>query len=369
MISMKQDYEKLCFAVGPVMSEPAVLEVAAHNAPYFRTDEFSEIMLETERAVLELADAPENSSAVFLTGSGTSGMEAAVLNTLTAADKALIVNGGSFGQRFVDIFTVLGIPFEEIKLEAGKALTEKELAPFLEDDSFTAFTVNVGETSTGTLYDIELISEFCEKKGLFLIVDAVSAFLADRISVSRHGIGVLITGSQKALGVMPGVSLIILSPEGKDRVQSNNVASLYFDLKLYLKDGKRGQTPFTPAVSTLLQINRRVSDIIKAGGVDSELKRVAELARYFRNNISKYPFELFSEAPSDAVTALRVTGETSATEIFKILKNEYDIFICPNGGALAESVFRVGHIGALTKSDYDVLFAALDDMIAKGLLK
>lgn len=366
---MKKDYEKLSFAVGPVLSPPGVLEVASHNAPYFRTAEFSQKMLETEKMLLTLADAPVGSSALFLTGSGTAGLEAAVLNTLTENDKALVVNGGSFGKRFVEILTVLRIPFEEIAITPGDTLTEADLDKYRDDDSFTAFVVNIGETSTGTLYDIDLISEFCRKKGLFLIVDAVSSFLADPVSMKKSGIGVMITGSQKALAVMPGVSVIFLSPEGIKRTENNTVRAFYLDLKPYLKDGKRGQTPFTPAVSTLLQIRRRVTEIALAGGAETEVNRVASLARYFRSKTDKYPFELFSASPSNAVTALKVTGETSAKEIFETLKNKYDIFVCPNGGELADSVFRVGHIGEITEKDYDTLFAALDDMVKEGLLK
>lgn len=366
---MKPDHEKLSFAVGPVMSPPEVLEVAAQNAPYFRTAAFSEQMKETEAMMLDLTEAPAHSRVIFLTGSGTAGMEAAVLNTLTASDKALVVNGGSFGHRFVEIFETLGLPFEELSLPSGHGLTAADLAPYEQDGSLTAFVVNLDETSTGTLHDIEAIAAFCRRKGLFLIVDAVSAFLTDDVSLTRHGIGVMITGSQKALSAMPGIALVTLSPEGVKRVENNTVRSFYFDFKPYLKDGERGQTPFTPAVSTILQLRARMRAIMAAGGREAERARAARLASYFRARLGDYPFALYSDAPAGAVTALRVTGTTKATEIFETLKNEYDIFICPNGGDLRETVFRVGHIGALTERDYDTLFAALDDMKKRGLLR
>lgn len=365
---MKQDYEKLNFAVGPVMSGEEVLCVASRNAPYFRTAEFSQIMLDCEKNLLSLADAPDNSRVVFLTGSGTAGMEAALLNTLNRNDKLLIVKGGSFGARFCEIAAALSIPFEAIEIEAGKTLHKEDLDKF-EGKDFTAFAVNLGETSTGVLYDIDLISDFCNRNKLFLIVDAVSTFLADEISMKKSNIGALITGSQKALATMPGVALVFLSPEGINRVESNKVASLYFDFKNYLKDGTRGQTPFTPAVSTLLQIAARVEKIIAKGGIESEIKKTADLASYFRSKITDYPFTLFAEVPSNAVTSLKVSGDNSAVTIFETLKNEYDIFVCPNGGEMKETVFRVGHIGALKTAHYDELFAALDDMKKRGIIK
>lgn len=366
---MKQDWEKLNFAVGPVMSGEEVLEVASRNAPYFRTAEFSKIMLECEQNVLSVADAPEGSRVIFLTGSGTAGMEAAVLNTLSKDDKALIVKGGSFGARFCEICDALSVEYEAIELEAGKTLKAEHLEKYENDGSFTAFIVNLGETSTGVLYDIDLISEFCNRNRLFLIVDAVSTFLADDFSMKKSNVGAMITGSQKALATMPGVALVTLSPEGIERVEKKTVPSLYFNFKNYLKDGERGQTPFTPAVSTLLQIAARMDKIIKKGGRKFECEKTERLAKYFRSRLSGYPFEMFAETPSNAVTSLKVLGDNSAVTIFETLKNEYDIFVCPNGGALKETVFRVGHIGSLCEADYDKLFAALNDMMKRGVVK
>ena len=94
------------FTVGPVQSSEKVREIGAEQVPYFRTNEFSELMLENEKLMLKFSDAPDGSKAVFITGSGTAAMEAAILNTLTSSDKVLVVNGGSFGQRFVELLTM-----------------------------------------------------------------------------------------------------------------------------------------------------------------------------------------------------------------------------------------------------------------------
>ena len=117
------------FTVGPVQSGRKVLEIGGEQVPYFRTPEFSEIMLENERLVLKFAKAPQGARAVFMTGSGTASMEAVVMGTLSKNDKAIVVNGGSFGARFVELLKIHEIPFEEIKLEHGKALTSEMLKP------------------------------------------------------------------------------------------------------------------------------------------------------------------------------------------------------------------------------------------------
>ena len=356
----------LNFSVGPVQSDDYVREIGSCQVPYFRTPEFSEVMFENEKLVLKFAKAPKGSRAVFITGSGTASMEASVINTLAKNDKAIVVNGGSFGHRFSEILDIHKIPHDDIVLETGKALTKEHLLPF-ENKGYTAFLVNVCETSTGVRYDMNLIGEFCKRNGIFLIADAVSAFLADESDMEKTGADVLMTGSQKALACPPGVSIIVLSPRALKRVENTDSGCMYLDLKRALENGERGQTPFTPAVGTLLQINARLRKIDETGGADAEVKRVGELAAYFREKIKAFPFKTVSESPSNAVTSLAPEGNLSAYTIFTVLKDEYGIWICPNGGELKDKIFRVGHIGALTKADYDTLFNALEDMRARKI--
>lgn len=356
----------LNFTVGPVQSSEAVREVGSHQIPYFRTPEFSSVMLENEALMKRFAKAEEDARVVFITGSGTASMEAVVMNTLDETDKVLVVNGGSFGQRFVDICQLHGIPYTQIQLDFGKALIAGMLEPF-EGQGYTAFLVNVHETSTGVLYDMELISEFCKRNGMFLLVDAISSFLADEFDMQALGVDVMITGSQKALACPPGISVIVLSAKAVERVNNHNCKCMYLDMKSALKNGERGQTPFTPAVGTLLQIHTRLKEIEAAGGVESETSKIAALAADFREKIKDMPFEIVSERMSNAVTPLHPLN-ASAYDIFTVLKDEYGIWVCPNGGSLADKVFRVGHIGALTAEDNETLVNALKDMQARGLL-
>ena len=355
------------FTVGPVQSCEAVRAVGAEHVPYFRTPEFSQVMLENESLMKQFTKAPEGARVVFLTGSGTASMEAAVMNVFTPADKVLLVNGGSFGQRFHELCEIHEIPFEEIRLATGKALTAEHLAPF-ENQGFTGFLVNIHETSTGVRYNPELISDFCRRNGLFLVVDAISSFLADEFRMADWGVDVMITGSQKALACPPGISVMVLSPKAVERIQGNKVRSMYFDLKSALKNGERGQTPFTPAVGTLLQIHARLKEIEAKGGVEAETAAIAALADYFRSQIGDLPLDICSEAMSNAVTPL-MTRNCSAHEIFTILKDEYGLWVCPNGGEYKDKIFRVGHIGALTMEDYQVLLKALRDLRDRGILR
>lgn len=355
------------FTVGPVQSPEEVRAIGSQHVPYFRTPEFSAVMLENEKLMLQFAKAPENSRVIFITGSGTASMEAAVMNVFTENDKVLLVNGGSFGQRFHEICQIHGIPFDEIKLDTGKALTAQHLAAY-EGKGYTGFLVNIHETSTGVRYNAELIGDFCRRNGLFFVMDAISSFLADPIDMEKLGVDVMITGSQKALACPPGISVMVLSPKAVARIQGNSVRSLYFDLKGALKDGERGQTPFTPAVGTLLQIHARLKAIEAAGGVEAETARIAALAADFRSRIADLPLTVCSESMSNAVTPL-MTQNCSAYDVFTILKDEYGIWVCPNGGAFKDQIFRVGHIGCLTEADNRILEEALRDLCKRDILR
>lgn len=356
----------LNFTVGPVMSDDEIRSIGGEQVPYFRTPEFSSVMFENEKLIKKFAKAENDARVVFITGSGTASMEATIMNVFDDKDKVLIVNGGSFGHRFVELCEIHNIPYEEIKLEPGTSLTKKQLDIY-DGKDFTGFLVNVHETSTGVHYDMGLISDFCKKNKIFLVVDAISSFLADDFDMKKLGVDIMITGSQKALACPPGISVIVLSQVAIERVKNHNSKCMYLDLKSALKNGERGQTPFTPAVGILLQINARLKEIDAAGGVESETKKIADLARDFREKLIGLPFEIVSESMSNAVTPLHPLN-VSAYDIFNTLKNEYGIWVCPNGGEMKDTVFRVGHIGALTKEDNTTLINAFKELLNRGLL-
>ena len=356
----------LNFTIGPVMSSAEVCAVGGEQVPYFRTPEFSELMFENERLMLKFSKAPEGSKAIFMTNSSTGSMEAVVMNCFTEDDKVLVIDGGSFGHRFVELCKIHQIPFEALKLSPGQKLTKNRLYEY-DDQGFTGLLVNIDETSTGVLYDSEMIGDFCRKNNLFYACDCVSSFLADPFDMEHCGADVMITGSQKALACPPGISVIILAPRAVERVVNAKVRSLYFNLADCLKNMERGQTPFTPAVGILRQINTRLKEIEAAGGADAEVKRIAEQAKDFRMKIRELPFSFISESPANGVTSVHpLTGK--AFDIFMILKDEYNIWVCPNGGAMKDTVFRVGHIGSINHEDNTTLINALKDMQNRGML-
>ncbi len=357
----KMGESMLNFTVGPVMSSEEVLAISGQSAPYFRTSDFSEVMLQSEQLMLELLSAPDDARCVFLTCSGTGAMESVVMNVLSPSDRVIAVNGGSFGQRFVDLCRLHGCSVAEVGLEFGAQIAASDLDAV--SDGATALVVNMHETSSGLLYDMNLISQFCKSHGILLVVDAISAFIADELDMAKLDADVVITGSQKALACHPGVAVVALSRRAQERVVANPERCLYLSLREALLNGERGQTPWTPAVATLLQINARLRGL-KAEGLPAERSRIAMRAKGLRGLASELGYKQVPEAPSNAVTALWAP-DGNARAIIDAAKTRYGIWLCPNGGDHANDVFRIGHIGSISESDQSALLAALRDVASR----
>lgn len=342
------------------MMYPEILEISGRQLPYFRTDEFSDIMLDSEHILKVLLGASDDSKVAFLTASGTGAMEAAVSNILASDDRALVINGGGFGKRFTEICDVHHIPYDEVRLGFGVELAEGHLDPF-RGKGYTALLVNLDETSTGQLYDIQMISEFCRSEGMYLIVDAISSFMADDLDMQRDGIDAIILSSQKALSLEPGISMVVLGPKVYGERVSNHQSPIYYlDLERHITDQIRGQTPFTPAVGTLLALNRMLH-MVQDQGMSARISRTHELATYFRGKATEMGLTIPDYRLSNAVTPVLFDG--CARRVFEELSSKYDIVVTPSGGDLKDRLLRVGHIGNLSESDYDVLIDALKEVI------
>ncbi len=285
----------LNFTIGPVMMSDAVISVGAEQVPYFRTPEFSEMMPENERLIVNLAHAPKGSRAVFLSGSGIAAMEAAVINLFTERDMALVIDGGSFGHRFVEILEIYSIPHESIRPESGYGVTKERLA--------------------------------CP----------------------------------------PGISVIAMNAEAVERAYKNKPKTVYRDLKSAPTDGKRGQTPFTPAVGILGQIHTGLLVIEKTAVRRQRLNEQANRRNTSRKRSKTCHWKSLPTL-SNAMTPLLVRGGISAFDVFLKLKDDYGIWIRPSGGASKDRLFRIGHIGALQTADYDAPADAMKDIKNRQLL-
>lgn len=353
------------FTVGPTQMRKEIMEVGGELVPYFRTKEFSDVMLDSDRLLQKFMHAPEGARSIYLTASGTAAMEAVVMNCFTPHDKVLVIDGGTFGHRFAQICDIYEVPYERVTLDADEQLTEEHLKPF-DHIGITALMVNIDETSTGQLYDVQLLSDFCRKNSAYFVVDAISSYLIDPYDMGKYGIDATIISSQKGLCIAPGLSVVVLSRKLlEDRVENNQICSLYFDFKDYLRNFKRGQTPFTPCVGICMEMNKALH-LIDEQGEKNFLGHIDAVAKDFRNKVKELPISIPDFPLSNAVTPI-IFKKPIAKKVFEILKNEYDIYVNPTGGAREQYVLRVAHIGDTSIKDNSMLVDYMKKAIKKAV--
>lgn len=347
------------YTPGPVKMSLDTLRIGAMQTPYFRNQAFSEIVLDCEAMLLQMANAPPGSRCIFLTASGTAAMEACVINLLDKKHLIGVINGGTFGQRFKDICTIHQVPVQTLLVDRDPLSDGKALAT-LKD--VMALLINAHETSIGHCYDLHTTGAWCRQHDALHIVDAISLFVTDPIDMQADAIDALIISSHKGLALPPGLSMVLLSPRALTSVHPSS--SYYLDFASHIADGKRGQTPFTPAVSIILQLHQRLQ-VLTANDLTAEWQRTAELAAHFRRGVTALPLAFYSTHMPNAMTALQVAPGWSALQVVQALQEQHNCVVAPNGGGLRDIVFRVAHMGAIDLADMDRLIVALTNIMGE----
>lgn len=354
------------FTVGPVQMYDNTLKVASEQIPYFRTMEFSKIVLNIEEKIKKMVFTDISSKVALLTASGTGAMDSVICNCLDENDKVLIINGGTFGNRFCELCKIYKIAYDEINLKFEEKLSQKHFEK-LDGTQYTALLVNIHETSVGQLYDINIIKNFCKKNNIFLIVDAISSFCSDIYKMDENNIDCTIISSQKGLALNPGMSIVVLSDRlYNQKVKNKPIKNMYLDLNLHIENIKRGQTPFTPAVEILLELNERLN-YIDQYGIENVIANTEKIAKYFREKIvsSKYKnIRILEYNLSNTLTPIYFS-DGNAKIIFNKLKDLYGIYVTPSGGKLENNLLRIGHLGNLKEKDYDELIEKIGVILDK----
>lgn len=355
------------FTVGPVEMDPETRKMGSCYLPYFRTPDFSEFLLTLEQKILQATDAPSGTRAVVLTTSGSGAMEAAVASVFDERDRLLVINGGTFGQRFADICGIHGIPFDELAVPFSKDLEPQDLAPFA-GAGYTGLLVQAHETSIGKRFDLGMLGRWCRENDVLLVADCVSAFLTDEVSMTDQFIDVFITASQKALALPPGLAPVCCSERVlRERLYdpARSTPSLYLDLTAAFKNAERGQTPFTPALTLIYQLDEKLQRVSDAGGASEAVRDCGVKAAYFRKEVlRRTPFTIPDFQLSNGLTPL-LTGRLHAHRFFLDLMEQYEQVVTPCGGEHAERLIRVGHMGHLHRKDFDQLIDCMLEVISK----
>jgi aspartate aminotransferase-like enzyme len=340
---------------GPVPIAAHIRAIGAQQVPYNRTKEFSDF---THEIVTGLKHVFQTEGQVALvTGSGTAAMEAAVLNFLGATDRALIINGGTFGQRWCDLCELHSVPYDEYLIPLGTDIDLAHLGELLSTNRSTALLVNAHETSTGHLYDIPSLGALARSREVFFLVDAISSICADPFSMDDWQVDAAVLSTQKALALPPGMAFVAMNSRAVSRLTAQKPSSLYFNLSKCLSNQLRGQTTYTPAIGLMLQLHQRLRDILEQS-LPALIRQHQLRAESFRRSLAGLPYQVFPARSSNAITALSCAAH-DASQVVEMLRLHHNIIAAPNTGQLESKVFRVAHMGDHEHYDSTYLTEAL----------
>lgn len=333
---------------GPTPVPQKIMEIMAQPIIHHRTPQYRDIAKGINENLKKVFKTQNN--VLTFASSGTGAMEASVTNTLSPGDTAIVVVGGKFGERFAEICKAYGVSVIPVEVEWGTApdpaLIEKSLK---ENPQSKAVFLELCETSTATVYDIKTIGGIVAKTGAILVVDAISGLGADDLRTDEWNVDVAVGGSQKGLMLPPGLSFCAISKKARDMVKSSKLPKYYFDFNKYDKLIEKSDSPWTPAITLAIGLEKALSMIVDEG-VDDFIKRHTDDGVYVRESIKELGMEIFSKSPSNAVTAIKSPQGIDAADIIKSLKAKGVTFA---GGQshLKGKIFRIAHMGGITRDD------------------
>ncbi|MFC1454536.1 pyridoxal-phosphate-dependent aminotransferase family protein [Candidatus Undinarchaeota archaeon] len=354
---MKSDVP-LLMAPGPVEVDQKVYDVMSKRIMHHRTPPFGEVYREISKKA-GLFFGTKN-DVYMLTSSGTGAIEASVCNMVNKGDKVLSVSIGKFGERFHKICLQYGADATFLQAKDGSGVTPKTVRKMLDETGAEIITITHNETSTATTNPIGEIAKEVADDALML-VDGVSSIGGIPYHHDDWGTAISFTGSQKALGVPPGLAFITIADKAWDKIEKCTSPKYYFDLKKS-KDflDKKGQTPYTPAISIALATNKAL-DLLLEDGVEATFKKQETIAKSVWAGGKAMGLDFFAEEEyrSKMLTAFNAPPEIDTEAMRKILKEKYNVQVAGGQDHLKGKIFRIGHMGAIGEKEIIQTFEGL----------
>jgi aspartate aminotransferase-like enzyme len=347
---------------GPTPVPENVLAAAAEPIIHHRTPEFSKIFMETTEGIKYVFGTKED--VFILTSSGTGAMETAIVNSLSAGDKVISLNGGKFGERWGNICKAYGVNCREIVLEWGQDFTKEQLEAELKSNpGAKAVLATLSETSSGAVYDIQGFGEVVAKTEAILVVDGISGLGATPCPMDEWKVDIMVSGSQKSFMIPPGLAYLAFSPKAWNLVGKSTLPKFYFDAKKAKKNLEKQTTPWTPAVSLIIQ-QKKALDIIKGLGIEKLLEHHRILGDATRAGVKALGLELLAKRPGNILTAVKTPAGIDGAKLVKTMQGKYMAYIAgaqdPNKGKF----FRIAHLGYMGGFDVITALSALELTLA-----
>ncbi len=358
---MKKSY---LLAPGPTPVPPETLLAMARPIIHHREPEFKPIFEACRRDLRYLFQTERD--VLILAASGTGAMEASVTNFLRRGDKALTVNGGKFGERWGKILRAYGCEPVELSVPWGQAVDPEAVRSALDaDPSIRAVYVQASETSTAVRHPVrELAVITGERPDVLLVVDGITAVGVFELPMDAWGIDVLVTGSQKALMLPPGLAFIAWSAKAEKFLETSDLPRFYFDLQGEWKKQRDNQTAWTPAVSLVVGL-KEVLARIREETLEGVHTRTARLARATRAAVAALGLELFApDSPSDACTAIKMPDGVDGLALKKALRERFGVTVAGGQDQAKGKIVRIAHLGYYDTFDAVTAVAALEMALA-----
>jgi aspartate aminotransferase-like enzyme len=352
---------------GPTPVPDAVLEAVARHPIGHRTADFSSVL---KGVVGQLKRLGQTENDVFvLTSSGTGAMEAAIANTINAGDHVLSLVCGVFSERWARIAEAFGARVERMSVNPGEAIDPAALKQRLEadcDKSIKAITITHNETSTGVINPLQEIAAVVSDHGAMSIVDAVTSFGACPVPIDEWGLDVVVTGSQKALMLPPGLAFIFAGRKAWDAYERCKTPRFYFDFARYRKSLEADTTPFTPNVSFVVGLQQSLR-MMHEEGAAAIFARHTRLKRALRTGLAAMGLELFvkEDHASPTITAILPPLNCTVDAIRKGLRQKYRILVADGQESLKGHIFRIGHMGYVFERDILMTLACLESVLTE----
>jgi len=293
-------------------------------------------------------------------------MEAAVANLLSRGDKAICLNNGKFGQRWVDICKVYGVDVVDHAVDWGVSIEPAALADLAakHPDAKAVFVVH-SETSTGALHDIEAMSKLLKGHNAVLVVDATSSVGVHEIRMDEWGIDVVVAGTQKALMTPPGLSFVSLNGRAWALVSSSDLPKYYFDFTMTWKRlQKKGQTPFTTAVSLVYGLDVAL-EMMDTEGWENVYARHARMGAAVRAAVEALGFRVLPAKPVNGLTVALCPPGVDGNQVVRVLDDEFGVRIAGGQDQLSGKAIRIGHMGGIRERDLPTVIGGLERALAR----
>jgi aspartate aminotransferase-like enzyme len=346
-------------APGPTPVPPEVLAAMALPVIHHRTPQFGAVLAEVQTGLRELFGTEQD--VLALAASGTGAMESAVTNLLAAGDEAIVVNAGKFGERWTKICRAYGVRVHEIRVPWGAAVAPDAVRAALDaHPGARVLYVQASETSTCVQHPVAAIAAMTRERPTLLVVDGITAVGVVDLPMDQLGIDVLITGSQKALMLPPGLAMLALSPRAWQATERPGLPRFYFDLQKERKGVAERSTAWTPAIS-LIQGLRVALDLLRQEGWANVYARHERLARATRAGVGALGLELLArDSPSTAATAVHLPSHVDGAAIVRYLRDRMHVTFAGGQDQLKGKIVRMAHLGYVGTFDVVTGLAALE---------